>query len=244
MCAGRAVTERLSSREEGPVNKVIVAGGPTLVRAALTKVIDASGTMRVTGTAAHGKDLIDLLDAGVDADVAVLDRSHYTGQLDDFTAQITEICAAARTVVFGAPSDQEVDAQVRAGATGVLGADVSASQLIAALETVCRGGLVVALGTAPAVKKAQGRVTPELTRDLSVREREILTMLSSGQDSASIARDLGLSPLTVKTHITHMLSKLGIRRRGHLIAFAYESGLIVPGMTPTSFIAPRLQAAS
>ncbi|MGP4045343.1 response regulator transcription factor [Streptomyces sp. 2A115] len=225
------------------MNKVIVAGGPSLVRAALTKVIDASAPLRVAGTAAHSKDLRDLLDAGVDVDVVVLDRSIHTGELDGFTALITEICAVARTVVFGAPSDQEVDAQVRAGATGVLAADLSASQLIAALETVCRGGLVVALGTAPAVNKTQARVTPALTRDLSLREREILTMLSSGQDSASIARDLGLSPLTVKTHITHMLSKLGIRRRGHLIAFAYESGLIVPGMTPTGFIAARLQAA-
>ncbi|MFJ4980405.1 LuxR C-terminal-related transcriptional regulator [Streptomyces coeruleorubidus] len=69
-------------------------------------------------------------------------------------------------------------------------------------------------------------------------------MLSSSQDSASIARDLGLSPLTVKTHITHMLGKLVIRQRGHLIAFANESGLIVPGTTPTSFIANRLRAAS
>ncbi len=226
------------------MNKVIVAGGPSLVRAALTKVIDASDTLRVAGTAAHSKDLRDLLDAGVDADVVLLDRSVHTGELDGFTALITEICAVARTVVFGAPSDQEVDAQVRAGATGVLAADVSASQLIAALETVCRGGLVVVLGTAPAVNKTQAQVAPALTRDLSLREREILTMLSSGQESASIARDLGLSPLTVKTHITHMLSKLGIRQRGHLIAFAYESGLIVPGMTPTSFIAARLQAAS
>ncbi|MEV7074369.1 response regulator transcription factor [Streptomyces sp. NPDC093990] len=226
------------------MNKVIVAGGPSLVRTALTRVIDASGTLRAVGTAARGEELADLLDAGVDADVVLLDRSIRTARQGGFTALVTETCAAARTVVFGAPSAQEVDAQVRAGATGVLGADVSAAQLVAALETVCRGGLVVALGTAPAVNRAQARVTPELTRDLSVREREILTMLSSGQDSASIARDLGLSPLTVKTHITNMLSKLGIRRRGHLIAFAYESGLIVPGMTPTSFLPPLLRAPS
>jgi len=207
-------------------------------------VIDASDTLRAVGTAAHSEELADLLDAGVDADVVLLDRSLHTGRQGGFTALVTEICAVTRTVVFGAPSAQEVDAQVRAGATGVLGADVSAAQLVAALETVCRGGLVVALGTAPAVNRAQSRVTPELTRDLSVREREILILLSSGQDSASIARDLGLSPLTVKTHITNMLSKLGIRRRGHLIAFAYESGLIVPGMTPTSFIPPPLRAPS
>ncbi|MFJ6392499.1 LuxR C-terminal-related transcriptional regulator [Streptomyces sp. NPDC091972] len=226
------------------MNKVIVAGGPSLVRTALTRVIDASGTLRAVGTAARGEELADLLDAGVDADVVLLDRSIHTARQGGFTTLVTETCAAARTVVFGAPSAQEVDAQVRAGATGVLGVDVSAAQLVAALETVCRGGLVVALGTAPAVNRAQARVTPELTRDLSVREREILTMLSSGQDSASIARDLGLSPLTVKTHIANMLSKLGIRRRGHLIAFAYESGLIVPGMTPTSFLPPPLRAPS
>ncbi|MDH6605061.1 DNA-binding NarL/FixJ family response regulator [Streptomyces sp. SAI-208] len=224
------------------MNTVIVAGGPSLVRAALTRVIDASDTLRVAGAAASTEDLENLLAVGVDADVVLLDRCIHAGRPGGFTTLITEVCAAARTVVFGAPSAQEVDAQVRAGATGVLGADVSASQLVAALETVCRGGLVVALGTAPAVNRAQARVTPGLTGDLSIREREILTMLSSGQDSASIAHDLGLSPLTVKTHITHMLSKLGIRRRGHLIAFAYESGLIVPGVTPTSSLTTRLHA--
>ncbi|MEV1076882.1 response regulator transcription factor [Streptomyces sp. NPDC050211] len=225
------------------MNQVIVAGGPSLVRAALTKVIDSSSSMRVAA-AVHSDDLRDLLHGGVDADLVLLDRSVQTDEPDDFTALISETCAVARTVVFGASRAQEVDAQVRAGATGILAADVSASQLIAALETVSRGGLVVALGTAPAVNTAQARVTPELTGDLSLREREILTMLSRGQDSASIARDLDLSPLTVKTHITHMLSKLGLRRRGHLIAFAYESGLIVPGITHTSFIANQLQAAS
>ncbi|WP_328437774.1 response regulator transcription factor [Streptomyces sp. NBC_00444] len=226
------------------MNQVIVAGGPSLVRAALTKVIDSSSSMRVAGTAVHSGDLRDLLHGGVEADLVLLDRSIQAAEPDGFTALIGETCAVARTVVFGASRAQEVDAQVRAGATGILAADVSASQLIAALETVSRGGLVVALGTAPAVNTAQARVTPELTRDLSRREREILTMLSRGQDSASIARDLDLSPLTVKTHITHMLSKLGLRRRGHLIAFAYESGLIVPGITHTSFIANRLRAAS
>ncbi|MEV7784374.1 response regulator transcription factor [Streptomyces sp. NPDC088106] len=226
------------------MDTVIVAGGPSLVRAALTKVIDASDTLRVTGTAADRDELRDLLDARAPADVVLLDRSVRTGEAADFTGLIGEICAVTRTVVFGAPSAQEVDAQVRAGATGVLAADVSASQLVSALETVSRGGLVVALGTVPAVNTAPARVTPGLTRELSVREREILTMLATGQDSASIARDLGLSPLTVKTHITRMLGKLGIRRRGHLVAFAYESGLIAPGMTHTSFIANRLRAAS
>ncbi|MBQ1089253.1 response regulator transcription factor [Streptomyces sp. B93] len=226
------------------MKKVIVAGGPTLVRAALAKVIDSSDAMRVTGTVAHSEDLRDLLDVGAAADIVLLDHSLHPAEPHEFTALIREVRAAARTVVFGAPNAQEVDAQVRAGATGIVAADISAAQLIAALETVSRGGLVVALGTAPAVSKAQPRVTPELTRDLSRREREILTMLSSGQDSASIARDLGLSPLTVKTHITHMLSKLGIRQRGHLIAFAYESGLVVPGITHTSFIANALRTAS
>ncbi|MFD3626804.1 response regulator transcription factor [Streptomyces sp. NPDC058698] len=226
------------------MDTVIVAGGPSLVRAALTKVIDASDTLRVTGTAADRDELRDLLDARAPADVVLLDRSVRTGEAADFTGLIGEICAVTLTVVFGAPSAQEVDAQVRAGATGVLAADVSASQLVSALETVSRGGLVVALGTVPAVNTVPARVTPGLTRELSVREREILTMLATGQDSASIARDLGLSPLTVKTHITRMLGKLGIRRRGHLVAFAYESGLIAPGMTHTSFIADRLRAAS
>ncbi|MFJ8148701.1 LuxR C-terminal-related transcriptional regulator [Streptomyces sp. NPDC096048] len=241
---GRAMTEGLPSRKEGLVNKVIVAGGPSLVRAALAKVIDASLTMRVVGEVAHRDDFEDLLEAGADPDLVLLDSSIDTGRPVDFTGLIREVRAVARTVVFGVPSAQEVDAQVRAGATGILTADVSASQLVSALETVSRGGLVIALGTVPSVDTASPQVVPEPTRDLSAREREVLTMLSRGQDSASIARDLGLSPLTVKTHITRMLGKLGMRQRGQLVAFAYESGLIVPGRTHTSFIGDGLRAAS
>lgn len=113
------------------------------------------------------------------------------------------------------------------------------------METVLRGGLVVVLETAPAVTlNARRIVGSRAAPPLSRREREILTLLASGHEGAAIAETLSLSPLTVKTHIANMLGKLGVRHRGQLITFAYENGIVVPGVTPVDALVDQLAEAS
>ncbi|MHC3472578.1 response regulator transcription factor [Streptomyces sp. 7R007] len=225
--------------------QVVVAGGPALSRAAITKVIESSGDMTVIAAPADSRALRKLLISGTDADLVLLDRLIKDEAFDELTDLISDIRPVSCIVVLGCADAEEVDALVRAGVRGVLAADVSASQLVAALGTVSHGGLVVALGTAPTVEPALiPRIDCELVGELSTREREILALLSSGQDTPSIARTLAISPLTVKTHIARMLSKLGIRQRAHLVTFAYESGFVVPGMSPASFMTRRLRQAS
>ncbi|MFS8198180.1 LuxR C-terminal-related transcriptional regulator [Streptomyces sp. CWNU-52B] len=214
---------------------VILAGGPTLVRAAMAEVIGGSQALSVVAQAADGTRLRELLEADVGPDVILLDRTIQGPDLREFTEVVGAASAAARTVVFGVLDAQESDACLRAGATGVLAADITAVQLVSAMETVLRGGLVVVLGTAPSVMAHQRRgASPDTAPTLSGREREILALLASGHENSAIAHALGISPLTVKTHIANMFTKLGVRQRGHLIAFAYESGVVVPGGTPVS----------
>ena len=109
-----------------------------------------------------------------------------------------------------------------------------------------RGGLVVVLGTAPVVAVPERRRTvgTEAVGTLSLRERQVLTLLASGQEAPAIAAALRISPLTVKTHIAHLLSKIGVSRRGHAIAFAYEHGLVVPGAAPDETLLSRFPEAS
>jgi DNA-binding NarL/FixJ family response regulator len=227
------------------MNTVVVAGGPTLVRAAIAAVTEGSCAMTVVGQAADGIQLRELLKADTGPDMVLLDRAVQTQGIFEFTEIVTAASATARAIVFGVPNAQEADVCLRAGATGVLAADITAAQLIAAMETVIRGGLVVVLRTAPAVIAPQRRgASPEMVQKLSTREREILTMLASGYESSTIAGALNISPLTVKTHIARMLTKVGVRQRGHLIAFAYENGIVVPGMTPMNPLIGQLPEAS
>ncbi len=213
------------------MHTVVLAGGPALVRAAVTEVVERSGSMTVVGQAVGHAELPELLGAeGERPHAVLLDRSLRTDGGADLPEVVSVAAAAARTLVFGVSDIGEADACLRAGATGVLGPGITAAQLTGALETVLGGGLVVVLETAP-THEAHVRRTVGARRaaPLSGREREILTLLATGQEGSAIARHLGLSPLTVKTHIAHMLTKLGARHRGQLITYAYEHGIVVPG---------------
>ncbi|MGA5507001.1 LuxR C-terminal-related transcriptional regulator [Streptomyces umbrinus] len=213
----------------------------------MAAVIEASRVVAVVGQAANGAQFRELLKAETGADVILLDRSIQTEEMCEFTDLVTVSSVTARTIVFGVPNAQEAEACLRAGATGLLAADVTAAHFIEALETVLRGGLVVVLETAPATMTHHRRtVIPKTKRAmmLSKRECEILTILASGQETSEIADALSISPFTVKTHIANMLAKIGARQRGHLIAFAYENGIVVPGVTPIITCADQLSEAS
>ncbi len=207
---------------------VVVAGGPTLVRAALTHVIGSHTDLSVTGHAADPERLQELL-SSTDTDLVLLDRSlRDTGA--EFDTLVHRTATRAKAVVLGARRTEEIESHLAAGATGVLTDDITAGQLVEALRTVAAGGLVMVLGTRPTPSGPRRRAYDDSAiPGLSPREREILTFLARGRDTAAIAVTLGLSPLTVKTHIANMLGKTGTHQRGNLITLAYESGLVTPG---------------
>ncbi|GGW95860.1 DNA-binding response regulator [Streptomyces malachitofuscus] len=227
------------------MHTVVLAGGPTLVRAAVAEVVELSGSMTVVGqTVGHG-ELRDLLRTDGGPHAVLLDRSVRLDGALDLPDVVTVAAAAARTLVLGVSDIREADACLRAGATGVLAPGVTAAQLTGAMETVLAGGLVVVLETAPALEAhARQTVGSRVAAPLSGREREILTLLATGQEGSAIAHHLNLSPLTVKTHIANMLTKLGARHRGQLISYAYENGIVVPGATPLHPFVGQLAEAS
>ncbi|WP_345653422.1 response regulator transcription factor [Streptomyces siamensis] len=227
------------------MSTVLLAGGPRLVRAALATVVGRLSGSEVLGEAGDADELLPLLDDH-EPDVVVLDRS-IRSRYDEFARLVHFVAARARVVVFGAGDGQDVDAALRAGATGLLGAHVTAQQLVDAVETVLAGGFTVTLDSAlSACPSRNSDVRPVVETTFTPREQEVLQLLAGGYDSAALADALRLSPLTVKTHISRMLSKVGARDRGQLIAFAYESGLVEPGtvvMPPLADVSP-LKVAS
>jgi DNA-binding NarL/FixJ family response regulator len=132
--------------------------------------------------------------------------------------------------------DEYVVGALRAGASGFLAKDVPADDLVAAIRTVAAGEAVVAPRILKRLLERFADTLPDPDapppRDLRVltdREREVLTHLARGLSNAEIARALSVSETTVKTHVGHVLTKLGLRDRVQAVVLAYETGLVRPG---------------
>jgi DNA-binding NarL/FixJ family response regulator len=134
--------------------------------------------------------------------------------------------------------DEYVFEALRAGASGFLVKDVPPEQLVAGIRSVASGDSLLA----PSVTRrliqefvrrppdALRTAPPELAR-LTEREMEVLRLMARGRSNAEIATELFVSETRVKTHVAHVLAKLGVRDRVQAVVFAYESGLVLPGDT-------------
>jgi DNA-binding NarL/FixJ family response regulator len=132
-------------------------------------------------------------------------------------------------------ADEYVFEALRAGASGFLLKDVRRDDLIQAVRLVAAGQALLA----PAITRrlieefvGRGRARPRLRQrlgDLTDREMDTLRLLGRGRSNAEIAAELVVTEHTVKTHVSNLLTKLGLRDRAQAVVFAYESGLIVPG---------------
>ena len=162
------------------------------------------------------------------------------------TAQITgdpELCDTRVVVLTTFELDEYVFGALRAGASGFLLKDVEPADLVAAVRVVAAGEallaprltrrLIEAFVAGPGGRSvSRRRRTAETLERLTPREREVLALVGRGRSNAEIAEQLVLSPLTAKTHVARLFSKLGARDRAQLVVTAYESGLVVPGADP------------
>jgi DNA-binding NarL/FixJ family response regulator len=125
-----------------------------------------------------------------------------------------------------------VSAALRAGATGFLLKDTAPAEMLRAVEVVAAGEALLAPGVTRRLIDEFARVPPAETAPpaemstLTVRELEVLVLVARGLTNAEVSDRLNVSPTTVKTHIGHLLTKLGVRIRAQLVMLAYESGLV------------------
>jgi DNA-binding NarL/FixJ family response regulator len=123
---------------------------------------------------------------------------------------------------------------MRAGASGFLLKDVLPEDLVAAVRVVASGDALIAPAITKRliehfVKTAPPATPPGELAELTPREVEVLLLIARGLSNGEIADDLVLSEATVKTHVKHVLAKLGARDRVQAVVFAYEAGLVAPG---------------
>ena len=130
--------------------------------------------------------------------------------------------------------DEYVYDALRAGASGFMLKDAPPEELLDAIRVVAGGSALLAPAVTRSVIAEFARRSPGVDPsprldELTQREREVLVLLTRGRSNAEIAGDLVVSEATVKTHVAHVLMKLGVRDRVQAVIFAYESGVTRPG---------------
>jgi len=213
---------------------VLVADDQALLRAGLRALIEAEDDLRVVGEAGDGVEAVDVALA-THPDVVLMDIR--MPRMDGITATRRLLASGSRARVLMLTTfdaDEYVVDAFRAGAAGFLLKDGPPDQLAAAVRTIAAGDALLApaltsrlieeyVGTAPQ-EELHGRL-----HELTERELEVLGQLAAGKSNAEIGEALFLSEATVKTHLTRVLSKLGLQSRVQAVVFAYESGLVRPG---------------
>jgi DNA-binding NarL/FixJ family response regulator len=215
------------------VIRVLVADDQGMIRAGLRSLLEQDGTICVVGEAVDGHDAIRAA-RRASPDVVLMDIR--MPELDGIEATRRLLQDRPETRVLALTTfdlDEYVFDALRAGASGFLLKDAPAEDLIGAVHTLARGEALLA----PAVTKRVIELfvampvprAPAELELLSVRELEVLRLLATGMSNAEIARHLFVSDATVKTHVSSVLSKLGIRDRVQAVIYSYEAGLVVPG---------------
>lgn len=215
---------------------VVIADDDPLVRMALHTVLEVEDDITVVGDAADGKQAVQVVTARR-PDVVMLDvRMPVLDGLE--AARLIAAQTDTRVVMLTTfDLDEYVYAAMRAGASGFLLKDTSPERLSAAIRVVAAGDSLMA----PAItKRLIERFTSrsphpqddDRLRRLTQRELNVLQQLARGRSNTEIATSLSLGVATVKTHVSHILAKLGLRDRAQAVVLAYETGLVRPGAQP------------
>ena len=209
--------------------RVLVVDDQPLVRSGFRMILDERPDLELVGEAENGAQALELA-RQLDPDVILMDVR--MPELDgvEATRRLVERGTRARILVLTTfDLDEYVYASIRAGASGFLLKDVKPEELVDAIRVVAAGNsLFGPAATQRLLERFAAEREPRQLRSLgqlTEREREILNLIASGLSNAEIAGRLYLSETTVKSHVSAVLRKLGVRDRVQAVIAAYEAGL-------------------
>ena len=212
--------------------RVLVADDQSMVRAGFRMLLTGEQDIEVVAEASNGREAVAMAGRFNPAVVLMDIRMPEIDGLEA-TRRILAANHAARILIlttFGL--DEYVYEALRAGASGFVLKDDPAEQLISAVRTVAAGNALLSPAITKRVIRRFTRIArpapPKELGELTEREREILLLIATGLSNAEIGHKLYIGETTVKTHVTHILQKLGLRDRIQAVVYAYETGLIAP----------------
>jgi DNA-binding NarL/FixJ family response regulator len=220
------------------VIRVLLADDQALVRAGFRVLVDSDPGLEVVGEATNGDEAVHLA-VRHRPDVVLMDIRMPGVDGLEATRRISADSRLERVrvlILTTFEADDYVFDALRAGASGFLLKDTEPADLLIAVRVVARGDALLAPSVTrrliAEVTARPGRGSPGDPTALKVltdREREVLALVATGLNNDEIAAGLYLSPLTAKTHVSRILTKLGVRDRAQLVVLAYETGLVTPG---------------
>ena len=218
--------------------RVALVDDEAMVRVGLRMVLSAEPDLEVVGEASDGAVAVELVEQ-VRPDVVLMDVRMPV--VDGIEGARRVLAASPQTKVvilttFG--EDEYLEGALRAGVSGFLLKVSPPEQLIEAVRAVASGGGLLDPSVTLRVIESFAAAPPGRTQrsalldTLTAREKDVLALLARGLSNAEIAADLYLGEATVKTHVSSLLMKLGLRDRVQAVVAAYETGLVRPGETP------------
>jgi DNA-binding NarL/FixJ family response regulator len=223
--------------------RVLLADDQALIRAGFRVLLQADGDLEVVGEAVDGEQAVEMARCER-ADVVLMDIRMPGMDGLEATRRIAadEDLAGVKVIILTTfESDEYVYQAIRAGASGFLVKDTEPADLLQGIRVVARGDallspsvtrrLITDLAARPAAPAA-GAAGDRALSVLTDREREVMSLVAAGLSNDEIGAHLYLSPLTAKTHVSRIMTKLNARDRAQVVVLAYETGLVTPGNQP------------
>ena len=215
--------------------RVVLVDDEAMVRVGLRMVLTAEADIEVVGEAADGGSAVEVVEA-TDPDVVLMDVRMPDVDGIEGARRVLARCPGVKVVVLTTfDEDEYVEAALRAGVSGFLLKVAPPERLIDAVRTVAAGGGLLDPGVTRRVIESFAAAPPLRTRRaetleaLTERERDVLRLIGRGLSNSEIAAELYLGETTVKTHVSNVLAKLGLRDRVQAVVAAYETGHVRPG---------------
>jgi DNA-binding NarL/FixJ family response regulator len=215
------------------VIRVLLVDDQPLARAGLRRILRPRAGFEVVGECDDG-DQVEQAVAATNPDVVVMDVRMKRMDGAEATRRLRSRPTGPPVLVLTTFDDDEVlSASLRAGASGFQLKDAPGAELLKAVKTVAEGGAYLDLAVTHRVLAAFGAraslALRPLDESLTPRELQVLTLVGRGLANSEIARELYISEVTVKAHLGHVLTKLGLRDRAAVIVYAFDTGLVTPG---------------
>ncbi|MFL5909026.1 MAG: response regulator [Gaiellaceae bacterium] len=221
------------------MTSIVIADDQALVRVGLRKILESEAGLTVAGEAEDGSDAVAAA-RRFRPDVVLMDVRMPVLDGIEATRRIVSSGAAARVLIlttFGL--DTYVFEALRAGASGFMLKDAPPEEIVAGVRIVANGDALLAPAVTRSVIEEFARShaqpppsLPPALEELTPREREVLDLLATGLSNPEICARLIISEATAKTHVARILQKLGLRDRVQVVIYAYEVGLVRPGLRP------------
>ena len=220
--------------EPPPVVRIIVADDQQVVRAGFAALLDTQPDFTVVGMACDGAEAVRLC-RQLRPDVVLMDIRMPSVDGIEATRQLASGTSRPRILILTTfDLDEYVYAALHAGASGFLLKDVTAERLFDAVRVIAAGDALLAPAVTRRLISEFSRLRPKPAASsatlaaLTPRETEVLQLVAEGLSNPEIAARLTVTEETVKTHVSRILSKLGLRDRTQAVIAAYETGLVVP----------------